>query len=391
MVGGKYMQKGRRLISLLLITFLLLPTVALAGNTFDVASGSALLMEFSTGQVLFDKNADIPLPPASITKLMTLLLAFEALESGQVVWEEEVLISEKAWRMIGSKMYIKVDTRVKFGDLVTGVSVVSGNDASVAVAEHLYGSEEAFVRRMNEYAAELGMTNTRFQNSTGLPASGHEMSARDIAILARHLILNHPEILELESQRDFTYNNIWQENRNPLLGKYPGADGLKTGWTEEAGFCLVGTAEQDGVRMISVVLNTTSDQQRLIASQELLNHGFRNFRLAVAVSPGDIVGAVPVKHGRQTTVDVTVNEEVTVVAPAGRQGDIELVITEAKALEAPVTEGESAGTVEVQLDGETLAETELVAAEDAARANIVVRLWRAIARLFGTLASRVRR
>ncbi|MBS4022777.1 MAG: D-alanyl-D-alanine carboxypeptidase [Dethiobacter sp.] len=385
------MQKGRRLISLLLITFLLLPTVALAGNTFDVASGSALLMEFSTGQVLFDKNADIPLPPASITKLMTLLLAFEALESGQVVWEEEVLISEKAWRMIGSKMYIKVDTRVKFGDLVTGVSVVSGNDASVAVAEHLYGSEEAFVRRMNEYAAELGMTNTRFQNSTGLPASGHEMSARDIAILARHLILNHPEILELESQRDFTYNNIWQENRNPLLGKYPGADGLKTGWTEEAGFCLVGTAEQDGVRMISVVLNTTSDQQRLIASQELLNHGFRNFRLAVAVSPGDIVGAVPVKHGRQTTVDVTVNEEVTVVAPAGRQGDIELVITEAKALEAPVTEGESAGTVEVQLDGETLAETELVAAEDAARANIVVRLWRAIARLFGTLASRVRR
>lgn len=287
-------------------------------------------------------------------------------------------------------MFIRVDEEVMFGDLVTGISVVSGNDASVAVGEHLYGSEEAFARRMTERAAELGMTKTRFHNSTGIPAPGHEMSARDIAILARYLIQTHPKVLELESQQEFTYNNIRQFNRNPLLGRYPGADGLKTGWTEEAGFCLVGTAEQGGIRTISVVLNTASEQERLVASQELLNHGFRDFRLAVAAQPGDIIGEVDVKNGRELTADVTVKEAIPVVVPTGREGDIELIMTEIESPEAPVAAGTTVGTVEVQLDGETLTSSELVTAEDTARANIFVRLLRGISRLVSGLLTRGR-
>ncbi len=383
------MQKISRVIFLLFILLLVSPTGALAGS-FDVAAESALLMDFTTGQVLFEKYADIPMPPASITKVMTLLLAFEAMEAGQVDWEDQVVVSERAWRMGGSKMFIQVDDEVMFGDLITGISVVSGNDASVAVAEHLYGSEEAFARHMTDRAVELGMTNTRFLNSTGIPAPGHEMSARDIAILARHLIQSFPDILEIESQREFTYNEIRQYNRNPLLGRYPGADGLKTGWTEEAGYCLVGTAEQDGVRMISVVLNTTSEQERLVASQELLNHGFRNFRLTVAVEPGDIIGEATVRTGRQLAVELTVKEAVPVVVPVGRQDDLELVIVGTEPLEAPVAAGETAGTLEVQLDGEPLATVELVTAEETGRANIFVRMLRAVSGFFGNLLGRNR-
>jgi serine-type D-Ala-D-Ala carboxypeptidase (penicillin-binding protein 5/6) len=384
------MQRSRLYIIFLLVVLLFSPAGTLAGSSFDVAAESALLMDFTTGQVLFEKNADIALPPASITKLMTLLLAFEALESGQVSWEDQVVVSEKAWRMGGSKMFIRVDEEVMFGELITGISVVSGNDASVAVAEHLYGSEEAFARRMTERAAELGMTKTRFHNSTGIPAPGHEMSARDIAILARYLILTHPKVLELESQQEFTYNNIRQFNRNPLLGRYPGADGLKTGWTEEAGFCLVGTAEQGGIRMISVVLNTASEQERLVASQELLNHGFRDFRLVTAAEPGDIIGEVAVKNGRELTTDVTVKEALPVMVPTGREGDLELIITELEPPEAPVAADTTVGTVKVQLDRETLASSELVTAEDTARANIFVRMLRGISRLFSGLLSRDR-
>ncbi len=381
----------RLLATVLIFALLLVPAAVFGAPAFDVEAGAALLMEFSTGQVLFEKNADLPLPPASITKLMTLLLAFEALEAGRVSWEDQVLISEKAWRMEGSKMYIGVNTRVMFGDLVTGVSVVSGNDASVAVAEHLAGSEEAFVRLMNEKAGELGLTRTRFHNSHGLPAPGHEMSARDMAVLARYLIMNHPKILEIESQRELTHNNIRQANRNPLLGRYPGADGLKTGWTNEAGYCLVGTAEQEGVRMISVVLRTESDQARLKASSELLNHGFRDFRLVVAAKPGDTVGEAEVRGGREVTTALTVGEEVPVVVPAGRQGDLELVVTEKRVLEAPVAAGREVGRLEVRLDGEVLATATAVTAEEVERANVLVRFFRGLVRLITSIFTRAGR
>ncbi|MBS4030204.1 MAG: D-alanyl-D-alanine carboxypeptidase [Clostridiales bacterium] len=381
------MMIRKRILPLLLIIALLIPATASA-QEFDSSAGVAALMEASTGQFLYLKNADEALPPASITKVMTLLLAFEALESGQVAWEDTVIVSEAAWRMGGSQMFLDVNQEVSYGDLVTGISVVSANDGSVALAEHLYGSEAAFVQRMNLRAAELGLTRTRFQNSTGIPAPGHEMSARDIAVLSRHLILTFPRILELETMREFTFNNIRQYNRNPLLGKFPGADGLKTGWTEEAGFCLAGTAEQDGVRMISVVLNTANETERLTASSELLTHGFRNFKLTTAVAEGMVVGEAEVKNGKQQSVFLSTTEEVNVVVPIGREEEIELVVTSPKDLEAPVDAGTEAATLEIRLGEETLATTQLVTTEDVARANIFVRLLRAVGQFFRGLIKR---
>jgi D-alanyl-D-alanine carboxypeptidase (penicillin-binding protein 5/6) len=376
------------LTALLCLVLLLMSAVASFAAPFDVDAGAAILMEFSTGQVLFEKNADQPLPPASITKVMALLLVFEALESGRVAWEDMVVISEKAWRMAGSRMYIEVDTEVMFGDLVTGVSVVSGNDASVAVAEHVAGSEEAFVRLMNARAEEIGLTRTRFLNSHGLPAPGHEMSARDMAVLARFLIMNHPKVLEIESQREFTYNNIPQRNRNLLLWRYPGADGLKTGWTDEAGYCLVGTAKQEGIRMISVVLRSESDEARLKASSELLNHGFRDFRLVVAASPSDRVGEAEVRDGREVAAGLTVAKKVPVVVPTGRQGDLELAIAENIILQAPVQAGEEVGRMEVRLDGEVLTTAPLVTVEGVDRASIFVRFFRGLVRLVTSIFTR---
>jgi len=381
--------RKKSVIVLLVFSLIMLSASGTLSAGFDVAAGAAVLMEASTGQLLFDKGSDTPLPPASITKLMTLLLALEAVEKGQVAWDEQVIASERVWRMGGSEMFLKIGQEVTFRDLLTGIAVVSANDACIAVAEHLAGSEEVFVQRMNERAAELGLTNSRFHNSSGIPAPGHEMSARDIAVMSRHLIQNHPKVLELYAQREFTFNNIRQFNRNPLLGRFPGADGLKTGWTDEAGYCLVGTAVQNDVRLISVVLDTADELARLTASQELLNYGFRNFKMHTAAAAGGPIGeGVPVRDGRKLLAAVTSKEEVRVVLPEGREpGELELLITNPANLQAPVTAGTSAATLEVRLDGTTLTTAELVTAEDIARANFFVRLLRTITSLFRNLFS----
>lgn len=368
-------------LSLLLIVLLLLVSIPANGQTLETVAGAAALMEASTGQFIYLKNADEPRLPASITKVMTLLLAFEALERGDITWEETTVVSERAWRIEGSEMFLGVNSQVTMEELIKGISIVSANDACVALAEHLYGSEEAFVQQMNKRAQELGMTNTTFKNSTGLPAEGHVMSARDITIVSRELVMNHPKILEFEKQREFTYNDILQYNRNPLLGRYPGADGLKTGWTTESGYSLVGTAEQDGRRLISVVMNTNSDNERLVASQELLNHGFRTTRLVTAVSKGDIVGEVPVQGGKQPTVNVTVAEDAQITVPLDDEENIDLVM-ELEALRAPVEAGTPAGRLLVQLNGKTIKTVPLEAAEDVRRANIIVRAFRAVINFF---------
>ncbi|MGF7186661.1 D-alanyl-D-alanine carboxypeptidase (penicillin-binding protein 5/6) [Desulfitispora alkaliphila] len=380
------MIKRKGIIGILVLILLLFTgQTALANTDFDVSADSAVIMEASTGQMLFQKNADSPIPPASITKLMTLIVAFEALESGEVDWDDKVTISEEAWSMGGSQMFLEIGQEVTFGDLITGISVVSANDACVAVAEHLYGSEAAFTNVMNQRATELGLTNSRFQNSTGLPAPGHEMSARDIATMAQYLITTFPKILELESMQEFTYNDIRQYNRNPLLGRYPGADGLKTGWTSEAGYCLVGTAEQNEKRLISVVLNTASDQARLTASRELLDHGFYNFQLRDIVQANQIMGEVAIADGRQHVLPISVQDQISMFIPTGREGDLEFVVLESEALKAPVTAGTPITTLDIKLDGEVLSSIELVAAEDMKRANIFVRMFRAIGSFFSNL------
>ncbi|NLM51478.1 MAG: D-alanyl-D-alanine carboxypeptidase [Firmicutes bacterium] len=368
----------KKIISLFFAVFFLLLPLSAAAQHFASSAEVAALMEVSTGQFLYLKNADEPRPPASTTKIMTLLLAFEAIERGGINWDDTIMVSERAYQKEGSSMFLEINTEVTVEELISGISIVSANDGCVALAELIAGSEEAFVALMNKRAQELGMTNTHFANSTGLPADNHYMSARDIAIVARELILNHPKILEFESQREFTYNNITQYNRNPLLGRYPGADGLKTGWTPESGYSLAGTAEQNGMRLISVVLNTESDQARLVASQELLNYGFRNFTFHTVAKAGEVLGEIPVKDGKKQTVSLTIQEDFQPLVPKDRTADLDLKVAEQKELTAPVEKGTAAATLLVQLDGETLASRELVTTETVNRANIFVRLFRSL-------------
>lgn len=383
------MQKSiiKRFLTGLLLVVLIVSTFCVPAFTqFESSAGSAILMETSTGQILYEKNAEASMPPASITKIMTLLLGFEALESGKVKWDEMVTVSEAAWRMEGSRMFLEVGTKVKFGDIMTGISVVSANDGCVALAEHLYGSESAFVQAMNQRAKELGLTGTHFKNSNGLPAEGHVMTAKDIAVLARHLINSYPRIIELESQKEYTFNNIRQYNRNPLLNSFPGADGLKTGWTNEAGYCLVGTAKQNDIRMLSVVLNTKDEKERLKASQELLTYGFNNFELVTAKQSGTIVDTVDVKNGKELTVPVKVDDTITVLIPSSRKDDIKVSVSkDIESLDAPVSSNIRIGTLEIQLDGQALGTADISTAEDVPKAGFFELLWRSIVNFFKSL------
>src|SRR5690606_8664739 len=242
-----------------------------------VAASSYLLIDADSGKVLTEHNADTPLPPASLTKMMTSYIASMEILKGQLLEEDEVLVSEKAWRMGGSKMFIEVGNRVRVIDLLRGVIIQSGNDASVALAEHIAGSEESFADLMNSHARRLGMNNTHFENATGLPGENHVSSARDMAIMAKAIIEDDPQHYAIYKEKEFVWNGIRQPNRNLMLWRDNTVDGLKTGHTDEAGYCLVASAKRDGMRLISVVMGTASEQARAAETQKLLTWGFRFF------------------------------------------------------------------------------------------------------------------
>lgn len=376
-----------KVLSTVLSVFMLIISLQLpALAQFESTAGSALLMEASTGKILYEKEADIAKPPASITKLMTLLLVFEAVEKGQAKWEDLVPISEKAWRMEGSRMFLEVGTKVPYRDIVTGISVVSANDGCVALAEYLYGSEASFVQMMNDKAKELGMTKTQYQNASGLPAEGHFMSARDIGILTKYLLEKYPKILEIESMTQYTFNNILQYNRNPLLGRFPGADGLKTGWTTEAGYCLVGTAQQNGLRMIAVVLNATSEDHRLQAAQELLNYGFKNFEFTDAVSAGAIVGTAQVDEGKEKTVSLKLDESARVFIPVNSKAQLsyELKLNSA-VLTAPIMPDSVVGEYVILHNGQVQTSVPVSTVQGVERAGKLDLLLRRISAFFKSL------
>lgn len=388
------MNKKFKIISVLLIFSLLLTYVLndskkVSAQQFESRAESAILMDAVSGQVLYEKNADKPMPPASITKIMTLLLAFEALERNDVSWDEPVKVSERAWGKEGSTMFLELGREVEFGQILMGISIVSANDGCVAVAEHLCGSEEAFVQLMNSKATELGLTKSKFKNSHGLPENGHVMSARDIAVLSRELITKYPRILEIESQTEFTYDAekfAPQKNRNPLLDRFPGADGLKTGWTDEAGYCLVGTAKQDNMRLISVVLRTKDEEDRLLASTELLNYGFNNFEQITAVEADEAVGDIKVKKGKEEKVEVCSKTPVELVIKPDDFDKIEIVLkTDKKELEAPVKADTLVGTIEIRLDDKTLATADAYTKDDVAKAGFFELLLRIIINFFKSL------
>jgi len=384
------MRKSMKVLSVVLSVIMMLISFQLSSLAqFESSAGSALLMEASTGKILYEKDADIAKPPASITKLMTLLLAFEAIEKGQAKWEDLVPISEKAWKMEGSRMFLEVGTKVPFREIVTGISVVSANDGCVALAEYLYGSEISFVQMMNNKAKELGLTKTQFQNASGLPADGHYMSARDIGLLTKHLIEKYPALLEIESMTQFTYNNILQYNRNPLLGRFPGADGLKTGWTYEAGYCLVGTAQQNGIRMIAVVLNATSEDHRLQAAQELLNHGFKSFEFTDAVTAGDIVGTAEVEQGKEKTVSLKLDQSARVFIPVYSKAQLSFELKmKSSVLTAPIAPDTVVGEYIILHNGQFQASVPVSTVHGIVKAGKIELLFRRINAFFKNLFSK---
>lgn len=354
-----------------------------AGETQDVAfqeidAQAVVLMEFSRGEIVYAHGEAEPLPPASLTKVMTLLLAYEALAEGRANWDDPVTISEKAWRTGGSQMYLDANQIVTFGELITGIATISANDACVAVAEYLSGSEGNFVMEMNRKVQELGLTNTLFQNTSGLPHENHYSSAMDMARIAHNYINRFPEALPLHSQQEFTFNEIPQHNRNPLLGRFPGADGLKTGHTSEAGYCLIATAEQSGIRFVAVVMNSDSRASRMRDSEILLNYAFRNYKLHPVFNAGEKVGIIEINGGNERQVDVEAGEAVEVVIPFHRQDDLETELTYPENLSAPLNKHENVGAAKVFLDGTLLGETTLVTSGGVEKAGTFELLMRTV-------------
>ena len=364
-----------RLLKSLWVMLLLLPVSAQA---IETKASYALLLDAETGVALFEKNADARMSPASMSKLMTVLMVFEALESGAISADEEFFVSDDAWRRGGagsggSTMFLKARSRVSVLDLLRGVIIQSGNDACIALAEGMAGSEPAFAEIMTERAQELGMSRSRFINSTGLPDPDHKTTARDLAILARELINNHADYYRLFSERDFTWNNIRQTNRNPLLSANIGADGLKTGHTQESGYGLVASAEQNGRRLILVINGLNSKRERAREARKLMTFGFRNFQRDLLVEAGQQVAELPVWHGDEATVKVTTKQRFDIVTPRSGRRKMVATVTYENPVLAPIKAGDKLGKLRVTLPGLVPQEVDLVAAEDIDKGNIIGR------------------
>ncbi len=337
------------------------PSVQTSQNPLQCDAQSAVLMDGLTGQVLYEQNPRLRIPPASFVKVLTLHLVFDALRAGQIKMEDLVTVSEKAWRIQGSKMFIKVGERVKVDDLLKGIAVASGNDACIAIAEHLAGSEEVFVSKMNEKAALLGLKDSQFKNSHGMPADGQYTTAMDMALLARRYIEDHREALSLHSTAEFEYNKIRQGNRNTLLQKNAGVDGLKTGHTEESGYHLVATAKRDGERMIAVVMGCDKVRKRAPEAQKLLEYGFKNFSTVEAVKKDASFGPVKVKRGKSNQVILTAAEGGRITVPKGKENSVTTVTQLPKFIVAPIQKGQIVAKVLIQNEGKVVKEITLVA------------------------------
>lgn len=340
----------------------------------QIGASSYILLDFASGRILADSQSDERIEPASLTKLMTAYTAFYALRQEQITLQDEVLVSEKAWRTEGSRMFIEVGTRVSVEDLLRGMIIQSGNDASVALAEHVAGSEEVFVELMNQHAELLDMSNSTFMNTTGLPAEGHYMTARDIGTLAYAIISEFPEYYGWYSEREFTYNDIRQHNRNSLLWQDESVDGLKTGYTDAAGYCLVTSAERSGMRLISVVTGTASTQAREDGSQALLNYGFRFFETHKLYTSGDEVTTARVWGGDPQDVSLGLADDFHITVPRGRYDALEAMMDFETELSAPLEAGVQVGEVRVSLNDEEVAAAPLMTLSAIGEASLWTRI-----------------
>lgn len=329
-----------------------------------------LLIDQHSGRVLASKAENERMEPASITKLMTAYVIFNALRAGQIELSDQVLVSEKAWRTPGSRMFIEVGKRVPVELLLQGMIVQSGNDASVALAEHVAGSEEIFAGLMNQLADQLGMIETHYVNSTGLPAEDHYTSAADIAKLAKAIITEYPEYYRWYSQREFTFNDIKQSNRNSLLWRDPSVDGLKTGFTDAAGYCLVSSAARNGMRLIAVVLGNRNEDARARESQTLLNYGFRFFETRLLYPAGGAVTEARVWKGSRELADLGVKDNFYVTVPKGSYDQLEAAVDVPARLMAPLDPSQQLGQIRVVLDEQTMASADLYTLTDVETGNL---------------------
>lgn len=346
----------------------------------QLAATAYLLLDANTGQILVEKNADESIPPASLTKMMTSYIVSEELEKGAIKEQDLVRISEKAWRKGGSKMFVKVGDQVPVIDLLRGVIVQSGNDASIALAEYISGSEEVFAEVMNQQAELLGMRDSHFVNATGWPAEGHLTTARDLGILARALVADHPGHYELYSEKYFRYNGINQPNRNRLLWRDSSVDGIKTGHTEEAGYCLVTSAVKHGMRLISVVVGADSDEQRAQETQKLLAYGFRYYQTHKVYAGGEPLKTERVWGGKEKEVAITLADDLFVTIPRGAEEGIKADLVIGDELEAPLTKHQPVGKLVVTLDGKTLVDVPAVTATAVQQGGFFKRAWDSLRR-----------
>jgi D-alanyl-D-alanine carboxypeptidase (penicillin-binding protein 5/6) len=343
-----------------------------------------LLIDATNGEVLVEHNADQPLPPASLTKMMTAYIAEREIAEGRASFDDKVPVSVKAWKTGGSRMFIREGTEVRLEDLLRGIIIQSGNDASVAVAEYIAGSEDVFADVMNQTAASLGMTNTQFKNSTGLPQEGHYTTAKDLGILASRTIKDFPDTYSIYKEKNFTYNGIKQANRNSLLFRDPTVDGLKTGHTEEAGYCLVASAERDGFRLISVVMGTASEKAREQETTKLMQYGFRYFSGQTVFEAGQPLpeSSRKVWFGEAEAVELAPTESLYVTLPLGRESSIQATLDAPETLDAPLEAGAIVGTVKIMLGERVLAESPVAVAQAVPEGGLFKRLMDFVLRLF---------
>lgn len=353
-----------------------------------IVAKAYILLDFNSGSVIAEENADERLEPASVTKIMTAYVVFDAIHHGELAPGEMVRISKKAWRnpgvadwMKGSRMFAEVNSQVSVNDLLHGLVIQSGNDAAIALAEHLYGTEGGFVQKMNATAEKLGMRNTHFQNSTGWPAAEHYSSARDLATLARALIHDFPDMYKLFSEKQFTFNNITQANRNALLWKDDSVDGIKTGGTQSAGYCLAASAERDGMRLISVMLGAESPDARTKYSQQILNYGFRFYETYHLFDGGHALRDARVWKGDADNLQLGIRDDLYVTIPRGDYGNLKSIMNVRKSIFAPINTGEVMGYLDVYLGEKLLRRQDLIALQTVARGNFLQRLVDQIAYL----------
>jgi len=348
----------------------------------SLKADSFYLVDFDSGQVLAEKEADKRVEPASITKLMTAYLVDKAIADGDILLDEMVTISEKAWRMKGSKMFVEVGKQVSIEDLMKGLIIQSGNDATVALAEHIAGSESAFAGYMNHQAQLLGMTNSNFVNSTGWPHADHYSTARDIATLTRAMIREFPESYRLYREREFTFNEIRQYNRNRLLWKDDTVDGVKTGHTEAAGYCLVSSALRGDMRLISVVLGSRSDKARTQSSQALLNYGFRFFETHRLYRANEVLKTARIWYGEQEQITMGVSRDIFITIPRGRYRDLDASMDIDSEISAPVVRGAQLGRISITLDGEAVVSEDIVATQTIDEGSLFVKAMDSIKLMF---------